>query len=133
MNSMPSKYVPRSRGTSSRQWSTWGRWVVWCSSVRLAGRIKGFLFRANKLCVPESSVRLLLLQESHSGGLMGHFSYGHDGGGAAQFQDSTKLGVILFMSLLFLINSFNNYLRVGFGPVQPNQIGPLGWAPHLSI
>ena len=32
-----------------------------------------FLFRANKLCVPESSVRLLLLQESHAGGLMGHF------------------------------------------------------------
>jgi hypothetical protein len=36
----------------------------------------GFLFRANKLCVPESSVRLLLLQESHAGGLMGHS--GHD-------------------------------------------------------
>jgi hypothetical protein len=33
----------------------------------------GFLFRANKLCVPESSVHLLLLQESHAGGLMGHF------------------------------------------------------------
>ncbi len=33
----------------------------------------GFLFRANKLCVPESSLRLLLLQESHAGGLMGHF------------------------------------------------------------
>ena len=32
-----------------------------------------FLFRANKLCVPKSSVRLLLLQESHAGGLMGHF------------------------------------------------------------
>ncbi|XP_024310345.1 uncharacterized protein LOC112268657 [Brachypodium distachyon] len=32
-----------------------------------------FLFRANKLCVPESSVRLLLLQESHAGGLMCHF------------------------------------------------------------
>jgi hypothetical protein len=32
-----------------------------------------FLFRANKICVPESSVRLLLLQESHAGGLMGHF------------------------------------------------------------
>ena len=32
-----------------------------------------YLFRANKLCVPESSVRLLLLQESHAGGLMGHF------------------------------------------------------------
>jgi hypothetical protein len=34
---------------------------------------EGFLFRANKLCIPESSVRLLLLQESHGGGLMGHF------------------------------------------------------------
>ena len=33
----------------------------------------GFLFRANKLCVPDSSIRLLLLQESHMGGLMGHF------------------------------------------------------------
>jgi hypothetical protein len=34
---------------------------------------EGYLFRANKLYVPESSVRLLLLQESHAGGLMGHF------------------------------------------------------------
>jgi hypothetical protein len=32
-----------------------------------------FLFRANKLCVPNYSVRLLLLQEAHEGGLMGHF------------------------------------------------------------
>jgi hypothetical protein len=30
----------------------------------------GFLFRANKLCVPASSVRLLLLQEAHGGVLM---------------------------------------------------------------
>ena len=29
--------------------------------------------RSNKLCIPESSLRLLLLQESHGGGLMGHF------------------------------------------------------------
>jgi hypothetical protein len=34
---------------------------------------EGFLFRANKLCVPNCSVRLLLLQEAHEGGLMGHF------------------------------------------------------------
>jgi hypothetical protein len=33
----------------------------------------GLLYRANKLCVPASSVRLLFLQEAHEGGLMGHF------------------------------------------------------------
>jgi hypothetical protein len=33
----------------------------------------GLLFRANKLCIPASSVRLLLLQVAHGGGLMGHF------------------------------------------------------------
>jgi hypothetical protein len=36
----------------------------------------GFVFRANKLCIPTSavrSVRSLLLQEAHGGGLMGHF------------------------------------------------------------
>jgi hypothetical protein len=31
------------------------------------------LYRANKLCVPASSIRLLLLQEAHGGDLMGHF------------------------------------------------------------
>ena len=34
---------------------------------------KGFLFKANKLCIPESSLRLVLLKESHGGVLMGHF------------------------------------------------------------
>jgi hypothetical protein len=34
---------------------------------------EGLLYCANKLCVPASSVRLLLLQEAHGGGLMGHF------------------------------------------------------------
>ena len=34
---------------------------------------KGFLFKSNKLCIPESSLRLLLLKESHGGSLMGHF------------------------------------------------------------
>ena len=33
----------------------------------------GFVFRANCLCIPVGSVRLLLLQEAHGGGLMGHF------------------------------------------------------------
>jgi hypothetical protein len=33
----------------------------------------GLLYRANKLYVPASSVRLLFLQEAHGGGLMGYF------------------------------------------------------------
>jgi hypothetical protein len=32
------------------------------------------VLKANKLCIPASSIRLLLLQEAHGGGLMGHFS-----------------------------------------------------------
>jgi hypothetical protein len=32
-----------------------------------------FVFRSNKLCIPDSSIRVLLLQEAHGGGLMGHF------------------------------------------------------------
>ena len=32
-----------------------------------------FVFRANKLCIPASSIRLLLLHKAHGGGLMGHF------------------------------------------------------------
>ncbi|XP_048552596.1 uncharacterized protein LOC125532671 [Triticum urartu] len=39
----------------------------------LSRRHDGFLFRANKLCIPNCSIRLLLLQEAHAGGLMGHF------------------------------------------------------------
>jgi hypothetical protein len=33
----------------------------------------GFVFRANCLCIPVGSIRLLLMQEAHEGGLMGHF------------------------------------------------------------
>jgi hypothetical protein len=33
----------------------------------------GFVFQAYKLCIPASSIHLLLLQEAHGGGLMGHF------------------------------------------------------------
>jgi hypothetical protein len=36
----------------------------------------GLLFRANQLCIPNSSMRENLLKEKHSGGLAGHF--GHD-------------------------------------------------------
>ena len=33
----------------------------------------GFLFRANRLCIPVGSVCLLLLQEAHGDELMGYF------------------------------------------------------------
>jgi hypothetical protein len=46
-----------------REWRIWNKYVLH----------DDLLYRANKLCVPTSSVRLLFLQEAHEGGLMGHF------------------------------------------------------------
>ncbi|WVZ89802.1 hypothetical protein U9M48_036161 [Paspalum notatum var. saurae] len=42
---------------------TWDKYVI----------NDGFVFRPNRLCIPVGSIRLLLLQEAHGGGLMGHF------------------------------------------------------------
>jgi hypothetical protein len=46
-----------------REGRTWNKYVLQDS----------LLYRANKLCVLASSVRLLFLQEAHGGGLLGHF------------------------------------------------------------
>jgi hypothetical protein len=42
---------------------TWNKFVI----------NDGFVFRANRLCIPVGSVRLLLMQEAHGGGLMEYF------------------------------------------------------------
>jgi hypothetical protein len=42
---------------------TWNKFVI----------NDGFVFRANRLCIPVGSVHLLLMQEAHGGGLTGHF------------------------------------------------------------
>jgi hypothetical protein len=34
----------------------------------------GFVFHANKLCIPDNFVRVLLLRGAHEGGLMGHLA-----------------------------------------------------------
>jgi hypothetical protein len=46
-----------------REERTWNKYVLQ----------DGPLYRANELCVPASSVRLLFLQEAHGGGFMGYF------------------------------------------------------------
>jgi hypothetical protein len=46
-----------------REGRTWNKYVL----------RDGLLYRANKLCVPATSVCLLFLQEVHGGALMGHF------------------------------------------------------------
>ena len=34
---------------------------------------KGFLFKGNKLCIPKSPLRDLIVKEAHEGALVGHF------------------------------------------------------------
>lgn len=61
-----------------REGCTWNKFVI----------NDGVLFRANRLCIPVGSVCLLLLQEAHGGGLMGHF-------GAKKMEDVFTLHLFL--------------------------------------
>ncbi|XP_040948645.1 uncharacterized protein [Gossypium hirsutum] len=55
-----------------------GEIYVACENVAVDRfyRQDGFLFKEGKLCIPQSSTRDLLVNEAHSGGLMGHFGVG---------------------------------------------------------
>ena len=46
-----------------REGRTWNKFMI----------NDGFLFRANRLCIPVGSIHLLLLQEAHGDRLMKHF------------------------------------------------------------
>nr|KYP34098.1 Retrovirus-related Pol polyprotein from transposon 17.6 [Cajanus cajan] len=35
--------------------------------------VEGYLYKEGRLCIPQGSIRKLLIKESHEGGLMGHF------------------------------------------------------------
>ena len=39
-------------------------------------RFEGFLVKGDRLCIPKGSIRDVLVQEAHAGGLMGHFGVG---------------------------------------------------------
>ena len=58
-----------------REGRTWNKFMI----------SDGFLFRANRLCILVGSVRLLLLQEAHGGGLTGHFGEEYGGGAVHTF------------------------------------------------
>ena len=36
-------------------------------------RHDGYLFKENRICIPQGSMRDILIREAHEGGLMGHF------------------------------------------------------------
>ena len=46
---------------------------MWKAAFGKFYKLDGYLFRENKLYVPNSSMRELFVREAHGGGLMGHF------------------------------------------------------------
>jgi hypothetical protein len=72
----------------------------------------GLLYRANKLCVPASSIHLLFLQEVHGGGLMGHFGVKktEDVLAASHVADLffTEIVCMVYQILLFQIGMLNS-------------------------
>jgi hypothetical protein len=88
----------------------------------------GLLYRANKQCVPASSVRLLFLQEAHEGGLMGHFRVKktEDVLAAHFFWQKMRCGVERYVSRCTTCNKVKSRLNP-HGIYMPLPIPSMPW------
>jgi len=61
---------------------------------------EGFLFNENKLCIPKSTIRDLIVKEAHGGALAGHF------------------GITKILEILWSLVGINSYLAP-LGTLKP--------------
>jgi hypothetical protein len=101
-----------------REGRTWNKYVLQ----------DGLLYRANKLCAPASSVRLLFLQEAHGGSLMGHFGVKkiEDVLATHFFWQKMRCGVERYMSQCMTCNKGKSQLNPN-GVYMPLHVRIVPW------